>query len=179
MFDPQVDSDSMRIAFLVTVLPRILFYIGLGIKSASFSKFIQYLAILDPIAFSMGLAVYSFVVLLVSVFELSAVDYIVIILLCVKFMTYAACHRSVVAELKWRRWQIYLYKLILFFIACFYVVYGVRFIFPRINWTGGKDEKLDKTIREFIVLYIIGSADFVVLLYEKLCDLDKTADLKI
>ena len=30
-----------------------------------------------------------------------------------------------------------------------------------------------------MILYIIGSADFVVKLYEKLCDLDQTAELKI
>ena len=30
-----------------------------------------------------------------------------------------------------------------------------------------------------MILYIIGSADFVVKLFEKVCDLDKTANLKI
>ena len=31
---------------------------------------------------------------------------------------------------------------------------------------------LDEAIKELMILYIIGSADFVVKLYEKLCDMD-------
>ena len=63
--------------------------------------------------------------------------------------------------------------------ACFYVVYGVRYIFPGVKFTGGKDSDFDDKMREFMILFLIGSADFVVMLYEKLCDLDKTAELKI
>ena len=67
-------------------------------------------------------------------------------------------------------------KLVFFVCAGFYVVYGVRYIFPGIDWTEGKDKEIDEAVKEFITLYVLGSADFIVVMYDKMCEMDKTAD---
>lgn len=98
--------------------------------------------------------------------------------LALTFVFNAATHRILVETARWRKWQIIIYKLVLTVAAGLYIIWGTRYIFPGINWTEGEEPEIDNAIKEFIILYIIGSADFVVKLYEKVCDLDKTADLK-
>lgn len=132
---------------------------------------------MDPIAFPMGVAAYSYAVFLTSIFSLKIADYFNIVFLVLLYVTFAAINRALVGQAKWRKWQIIIYKIILSVAAGFYIVFGIRYIFPGINWTNGRNEDLDESIKEFIILFIIASADYIVKVYEKVCDLDKTADL--
>ena len=90
---------------------------------------------LDPIAFPMGFACYAYITFLANMFQLGVLDIIGMVALVFQFLTYGACHRSMVAEAKWRKWQIILYKLILIVSAFFYIVNGIRYIFPGVQWT--------------------------------------------
>ena len=47
----------------------------------------------------------------------------------------------------WRKWQILFYKMGLCGAAGSYIVWGIRYIFPGVNWTGGTDPDLDGAIK--------------------------------
>ena len=177
IFDRETDLDLINTLIVATAIPRILFYIALGIRASTWRTFLSYTFILDPITFPMALAAYAYVVFFSSVFILDNLDYVTMTLISLLFVVYAAAFRVICVKLTWRKWQIISMKLVLFVAAGFYVVYGVRYIFPGINWTEGKQEDVDEAVKEFITLYVLGSADYIVKLYEKVCDMDKTADL--
>ena len=159
---------------------RILFFIVVGIKSAGIKKFLVYLFVFDPITFPMCLAAYAYVFFLHHFFENDTMDYVAIVLLCLQFLTFGGLNRALVGELKWRQWQTFFYKIILFASASFYVAHGMRYLYPGVDWsTDDDDDDLNDAIKEVMIVYIIGSADFVVKLYEKICDLDKSAEVKL
>ena len=68
IMDPNGYVDVINVAFISTSVPRILFFSAVGIKLAGFRKFFFYWVLLDPISFPMGLAVYAYIVFLVSIF---------------------------------------------------------------------------------------------------------------
>lgn len=137
LLSKDLDILAINIAFLTTVIPRIIFYIVFGIKYAGLKKFAKYLIILDPIAFPMAVSAYAYIIFLTSIFVLSAFDIVNIVLLVILFIVYSAFHRALVMEAIWRKWQIIIYKIMLVIAGGMYIVYGIRYIFPGINWTGG------------------------------------------
>ena len=70
IFDYHADIDSINIALISTAIPRIIFFIVVGIKSAGCLNFAIYLTLFDPITFPMSLAAYSYVTFLVNIFYL-------------------------------------------------------------------------------------------------------------
>lgn len=68
IMDPNGYVDVINIAYISTSVPRILFFSAVGIKLAGFRKFFFYVILLDPISFPMGLAVYAYIVFLVTIF---------------------------------------------------------------------------------------------------------------
>lgn len=69
------------------------------------------------------------------------------VLLVLQFTTFAGCHRALVAEAGWRKWQIIFYKFGLCGAAGAYIVWGIRYIFPGVDWTGGTDPEIDGAIK--------------------------------
>ena len=98
-------------------------------------------------------------------------------LLVLKYLTYAACHRSIVAGLQWRQWQTYMYKISLYAAAGVYVIEGMQYLFPGVTWS--LNDTINDEIKELMLVFIIGSADFVVELHASVCELDKSVDLRI
>lgn len=70
VFDPDGDIDHINIAYITTAFIRVFFYLAVGIKMGGPKKYFSFVIILDPITFPLGLAVYAYIVFLVSVFEL-------------------------------------------------------------------------------------------------------------
>ena len=68
VMDPEGYIDVINIAFITTSVPRIIFFTAVGIKLAGCRKFFFYWVLLDPISFPMGLAVYAYIVFLVTIF---------------------------------------------------------------------------------------------------------------
>lgn len=179
IFEPEGNIDLINVGLICTGVARVIFFLTNMIVLVGCKKTFFYLVTLDPIALPMAMAVYAYIVFLNSIFYISSMDMVGMGTLTLVFTTYAGCHRALVAEAKWRQWQIIIYKLGLVAATGIYVVWGIRYIFPGISWTNGKDENLDEGIKEFMILYVVASADFLIKLYEALCDLDKTSDLQV
>ena len=62
-----------------------------------------------------------------------------------------------------------MYKISLGLATGVYAIWGVYFIFPGIKWTDGEDPELDEGVKEFIIFYVIASADFLIKMLESAC----------
>ena len=133
----------------------------------------------DPISIPMVLSIYAYCTFIIYIFELGTLDYISIAMMVLLFILYAAFHRIIMTEISWRKWQLIIYKIALGIGIGVYAIWGIYFIFPGIKWTEGKDPDLDESIKEFVIFYVIASAEFFIKLLENVCQIDKTADLEV
>ena len=147
LFNNQLLDLNVNVAFLVTSLLRILFFLGMSLKLVSFKRFLYMLTMYDPISIPMVLSIYAYSVFLIYTFELTASDYASLVMMVLLFIFFAAYHRVIMTEIHWKKWQLILYKISLGMATGVYAIWGVYFIFPGIQWTNGQDPALDEDIK--------------------------------
>lgn len=178
IFNNQLIDVNINIAFLATCALRIVFFLIISIRLIPFKKFLHMVILFDPISIPMILSIYAYCMFIVFVFQdLTILDYASMVMMTLLFVFYAAFHRVLITQIMWRKWQLIIYKVSIGIAVGVYAIWGIYFIFPGVEWTNGQDPKLDSSVKEFVIFYVIASAQFLVKILQNICEVDKTADL--
>ena len=86
--------------------------------------------------------------------------------------------RVMMLLVKWSKWRVILYKLILLADSAVFFEIGAYYLSSNFLYTGGVDTTLDGKVKDFVLLYIFGLFAVFVEMYSKICDIDQTNDLK-
>jgi hypothetical protein len=86
--------------------------------------------------------------------------------------------RVMMLLVKWSKWRVILYKLILLADSALFFEIGAYYLSVNYYYTGGADSTLDGQVKDFVLLYIFGLFAVFVEMYSKICDIDQTNDLK-
>ena len=83
--------------------------------------------------------------------------------------------RIMMLHVKWSKWRIILYKLVLLADSAVFFEIGAYYMSSNFQYTKGNNTVLDGKVKDFVLLYIFGLFALFVELYSKMCDIDQTS----
>jgi hypothetical protein len=86
--------------------------------------------------------------------------------------------RVMMLYVRWAKWRVILFKLILLADSAVFFQIGAHYINVGYNYTLGDNPEVDQKAKDFVLLYIFGLFALFVEMYSKMCDIDQTSELK-
>lgn len=96
----------------------------------------------------------------------------------VEILFYVGNFRIMMLMVKWSKWRVILFKLIMLADSAVFFEIGAYYMSANFQYSDGTDTTLDGQVKDFVLLYIFGLFALFVEMYSKMCDIDQTSDLK-
>lgn len=96
----------------------------------------------------------------------------------VEIIFFVGNFRIMMLIVKWSKWRVILYKLVLLADSALFFEIGAYYMSANYLYSDGTDTTLDGKVKDFVLLYIFGLFALFVEMYSKMCDIDQTSDLK-
>lgn len=141
-------------------------------------KIFNLYVLLDNIFLTQVASSFGFIGFLLVIYSGNWYEVMSMIAFPLEMVFFVGNFRVMMLMVKWSKWRVILYKLILLADSALFFEIGAYYLSVNFLYTGGVDSTLDGQVKDFVLLYIFGLFAVFVEMYSKICDIDQTNDLK-
>lgn len=143
-----------------------------------FWKVFNLYILLDNIFLTQVASSFGFIGFLLVLYEGHWYQVISMLAFPVEILFYVGNFRIMMLTVKWSKWRVILFKLIMLADSAVFFEIGAYYMSANFQYSGGSNTTLDGKVKDFVLLYIFGLFALFVEMYSKMCDIDQTSDLK-
>lgn len=172
----EVMKGYMSIAIMVTTI-IITIITTYSLCRDSWKVFNLYI-LLDNIFLTQVASSFGFIGFLLVIYDGHWYQVISMLAFPVEILFFVGNFRIMMLLVKWSKWRVILYKLVLLADSAVFFEIGAYYMSANYQYSGSTDTTLDGQVKDFVLLYIFGLFALFVEMYSKMCDIDQTSDLK-
>ena len=119
-------------------------------------KIFNLYVLLDNIFLTQVASSFGFIGFLLVIYSGNWYEVISMIAFPLEMIFFVGNFRVMMLLVKWSKWRVILYKLILLADSALFFEIGAYYLSSNYLYTGGSDTSLDSQVKDFVLLYIFG-----------------------